>query len=114
MTPSTRDRIMSLHRRAYQCSSLDQWYDLAKKLDCPSDVVEQFWKTAQTAKEAGMSKEKAFPLSGEVFKRLDQTCLPGDLVWSRNLAGEVTQGELAEWDNGTAIIKTKDGREKAV
>lgn len=110
MTPSQRDRIMSLHRRAYQCETLDQWWALARKLECPIEAIDQFWRTAQTAKNAGMSKEKAFPLSGEVFKVLDRDCLPGDLVWWRTVAGEISEGELKEWDSNVAVVENRTGR----
>jgi hypothetical protein len=113
MTPFTRDRIMSLHRSAYQCEDLEAWWELAEQLDCPVEARDQFWKTAQTAKESGMTAKQAFPLAGEVFKELSLDCLPGDLVWYRNLSGEVSEGELREWDNGTAIVR-RQGKESAV
>ena len=109
LTPSERDRIMSLHRRAYACKDFEAWCDLAKQLDCPVDAVDQFWKTAQTAKDAGMDPKQAFPLSGEHTRHLGRDCLPGDLVWWRTVAGVVTNGELVEWDNGTAIVRNVDG-----
>jgi hypothetical protein len=111
MTPAMRDRIMSLHRRAYDCKSLEQWWELASTLDCPVDARDQFWKTAQEAKKAGMDKKQAFPLAGEVFKELALDCIPGDLVWFRNLLGEIVEAELVEWDNGTAIVKNKKGEQ---
>lgn len=109
MTPSFRDRLMSLHRRAYACKTPDEWGKLAEQLDCPVDARDQFWKTANVARKAGMSPEKAFPLSGEVTCELSLTCLPGDLVWWRNAVGEIVQGELIEFDNGTASVQTKNG-----
>lgn len=38
---------------------------------------------------------------------------PGTLVCSRKVNGEIVTGTLKEWDNGTAIITTEDGRERA-
>ncbi len=66
MTAFTFDRIMSLHRRAYKCETLNDWWELAEVLDCPVDARDQFWKTAQAAKDAGMSAKQAFPLTGEM------------------------------------------------
>lgn len=65
MTAFMFDRIMSLHRRAYECEDRQAWEELAIKLDCPVEARDQFWKTAEAARDAGMSKEKAFPLTGD-------------------------------------------------
>lgn len=101
MPPAQRDHVMSLHRRAYDCPDEDAWWTLADRLDVPRDgaLRDQFWRTARAAKAAGMTKEKAFPLAGEVFKSLDAACLPGDLVWWRDMTGEIKEAELIEWDN---------------
>lgn len=64
------DRIMSLHRKAYeihaQGGSLADWLKLADQLKLRQDAQVQFFQTAHTAYTSGMTKEKAFPLSGEL------------------------------------------------
>lgn len=37
----------------------------------------------------------------------------GTLVCSRKVGGDIVDGVLADWDNGTAIIKTEEGKECA-
>lgn len=64
------DRIMSLHRKAYEVhakgGSLADWLKLADELKLRRDAQVQFFQTAHTAYTSGMTKEKAFPLSGEL------------------------------------------------
>jgi len=63
------DRIMSLHRRAYEIIARHDvrfdakmaWYDLAKRLEAPSDCWDQVFHTAETVYDANMSKWLAFP-----------------------------------------------------
>ena len=109
MQPSERDRIMSLHRRAYACATETDWHDLAQKLGCPIEAVDQFWRTAQQAKDAGMSAKEAFPLAGEVTKPLSLDCQPGDLVWWRTVNDKIEEAEFVEWDNYTAIVRNASG-----
>jgi hypothetical protein len=63
--PFMQDRMMSLHRRAYDLGR-DEWADLAQRLGVPAGAVDTIWMTAKKAKNAGMSKELAFPLLGEI------------------------------------------------
>lgn len=46
-------------------------------------------------------------------KELTLDCMPGDKVKWKTFVAEF-QGVLKEWDNGTAIVTTSDGREMAV
>lgn len=123
VTPFTFDRIMSLHRQAYRCETIQEWWDLAQRLDCPVDARDQFFKTAQLAKESGMSEKQAFPLTGDIpagtgrppVKPLDRSCQPGDWVWWKQLDQTRFEGVLKEWDSNVAIVTTSpDGKEKAV
>ena len=67
------DRAMSLHRRAYRMAANGdqfwEWQELAGRLGL-GEVVAcwQIWKTAKAARAAGMTKEQAFPLLGEMEK----------------------------------------------
>lgn len=84
-----------------------------RRLDCPVDAIDQFWSTARTAKECGMTPQKAFPFSGEYESELTRASLPGDFVWWRTVANVVADGQLVEWDSNVAIVETSDGK-KAV
>lgn len=110
MTPFTRDRIMSLHRRAYACETQDAWWTLARTLDCPVEAIDQIWKTARAARAADMPPDLAFPLSGQFSHHLDLERLPGDRVWWRDADGAVAEGTLVEWVGRTAVLTTPSGR----
>ena len=68
------DRIMSLHRRAYDLIVTGHieidWIELAKRLGLDDlDVIMQFWKTAKSAVKAGMRRDLAFPCIADLDKR---------------------------------------------
>lgn len=64
------DRVMSLHRRAYRVAAeggtFSDWAALAAQLDLDITLHVPFWRTARAAREAGMTAEKDFPLTGEM------------------------------------------------
>lgn len=64
------DRAMSMHRRAYEIMARggtcdEDWWPLARRLEIPVDAIDQVWKVAKAAFDAGMAMKLAFPLIGE-------------------------------------------------
>ena len=72
------DRAMSVHHRAYEFITAGQSYNsfctylsaLAERDDDPElkqeFTCQQIWDTAQQAKDAGMAKRQAFPLTADL------------------------------------------------
>jgi hypothetical protein len=61
------DRAMSLYRRAMGCRSEEDWEELAPKLGVndPS-TISSIWRTALSARAAGMNAKQAFPLQLDI------------------------------------------------
>lgn len=68
-TAFQHDRAMSFCRVAYDSPTYDDWAEAARKRGLTGSNVWDFWRTAVSARRAGMAKELAFPLAHELEQK---------------------------------------------